>query len=140
MMRGPSLKRPLIVYPLIVHLATLLISVLILMVGALRIDSGGPYADERVIPVIAAAIERDQTGALVVRPTEALEGLQTEAPGLWFLAEDEDGHSVGFGASRRPMKGCAGGWWICPSRSCATSRRPIDSPRSCAARRPRSAR
>lgn len=108
MMRGPSLKRPLIVYPLIVHLATLLISVLILMVGALRIDSGGPYADEQVIPVIAAAIERDQTGALVVRPTEALEALQTEAPGLWFLAEDEDGHSVGFGAVPEAYEGLRG--------------------------------
>ncbi|TNC03798.1 HAMP domain-containing histidine kinase [Paracoccus marcusii] len=108
MMRGPSLKRPLIVYPLIVHLATLLISVLILIAGALRIDSGGPYADERVVPVIAAAIERDQAGALVVRPTEALEALQAEAPGLWFLAEDEDGHSVSFGVVPEAYDGLRG--------------------------------
>ncbi|CAM3219555.1 HAMP domain-containing sensor histidine kinase [Paracoccus nototheniae] len=97
-MRGPSLKRPLIVYPLIVHLVTLLVSVLILIGGALRIDSGGPYADEKITPVIAAAIDRDPAGGLVIRQTEALSALQTEAPQLWFLVEDDAGNSVDFGA------------------------------------------
>ena len=96
-MRSPSLRRPLILYPLIVHLATLLVSVMILIAGALRIDSGGPYADEKITPIIAAAIERDPAGGLVVRPTEALKALQAEAPGLWFLAEDDQGDSLSFG-------------------------------------------
>jgi two-component system sensor histidine kinase TctE len=98
MMRSASLKRPLIVYPLIAHLTTLLVSVLILIGGALRIDSGGPYADEQIAPVIAAAIQRDATGRLIIRRTEALSDLQAEAPQLWFLVEDDAGNSVSFGA------------------------------------------
>jgi signal transduction histidine kinase len=97
-MRSPSLRRPLIVFPLIAHLVTLLASVLILMAAALRIDSGGPFADEQIIPVIAAAIERDPAGGLVVRRTEALSELQAEALQLWFLVEDDSGNSVSFGA------------------------------------------
>ncbi|WP_246055069.1 sensor histidine kinase [Paracoccus gahaiensis] len=96
-MRGPSLKRPLIVYPLVVHLLTLLVSVLILIAGALRIDSGGPYTDERIVPIIAAAIDRDPSGALVIRPTDDLSTLQAETPNLWFMVEDDAGNGVTFG-------------------------------------------
>lgn len=56
--RTPSLKRPLIVYPLAFHLATLMVSFVILLAVTIRIDSGGPYADEQITPVIARAITR----------------------------------------------------------------------------------
>ncbi|WP_411839025.1 sensor histidine kinase [Paracoccus sp. ME4] len=96
-MRAPSLKRPLIVYPLIVHLVTLLVSVLILIAGALRLDSGGPYADEKITPVIAAAVARDPDGALRLRETPALDALRAEAPELWFMVEDEAGRGLRHG-------------------------------------------
>lgn len=97
MTRGPSLKRPLIVYPLVVQLVALLISVSVLIAVALRIDSGGPYTDERIVAVIAGAIDRDAEGNLVTRQTDGLSRLQATEPGLWFMAEDDAGHAVTFG-------------------------------------------
>jgi hypothetical protein len=59
---SPSLKRPLIVYPLAFHFVTLLASFAILIAVAIRVDSGGLYTDERIIPIIAQAVERDAAG------------------------------------------------------------------------------
>ncbi|PWK59674.1 sensor histidine kinase [Roseicyclus mahoneyensis] len=97
MTRSPSLKRPLIVYPLVFHFVTLLVSFSILIAVALRIDSGGPYTDERIIPIIADAVERDAAGGLSVVMTWDLADLRTEAPDLWFVAEDDQGERVVFG-------------------------------------------
>lgn len=97
MTRSPSLKRPLIVYPLVFHFLTLLASFAILIAVALRIDSGGPYTDERIIPIIADAVERDAAGGLSLVMTPELADLRTEAPDLWFVAEDDGGASVVFG-------------------------------------------
>lgn len=97
MKKQPSLKRPLIVYPLAFHLLTLLASFAVLVSVAIRIDSGGPYADEQIIPVVARAVERDASGQLAVVVTPELAELRAAAPDLWFVAEDDYGRSVTFG-------------------------------------------
>lgn len=97
MKKAPSLKRPLIIYPLVFHLATLMVSFAILLAVAIRIDSGGPYADEQIIPVIAQAIVRQDDGQLALRVTPELEELRATSPDLWFVAEDDAGSSVTFG-------------------------------------------
>ncbi|WRH64486.1 MAG: HAMP domain-containing sensor histidine kinase [Fuscovulum sp.] len=96
-MMSPSLKRPLIIYPLIFHFVTLLASFAILIAVAIRIDSGGPYTDERIVPVMAQAVQRDATGHLSVVMTPELADLSANAPDLWFVAEDDTGASVVFG-------------------------------------------
>lgn len=95
--RPPSLKWPLIVQPLLLQFAILCISFPVIVALALRADSGGPYTDERITPVIAAALVRGADGGLAVRVTEQLAALRAESPNLWFVAEDEDGHRVSFG-------------------------------------------
>ncbi|MDL5364821.1 HAMP domain-containing sensor histidine kinase [Xanthomonas sp. NCPPB 2654] len=95
---SPSLKRPLIVKPLIFQLATLLIACTFFMTLALRMDSGGLYTDEAITPVIARAIVRDQNGSLSVRETPELAELREKSPDLWFVAEDDSGRSVAFGS------------------------------------------
>jgi len=94
---SPSLKRPLIVYPLVFHFVTLLASFAILIAVALRVDSGGPYTDERIIPIIAQAVARDAAGGLSIVMTPDLADLRIDAPDLWFVAEDDEGESVAFG-------------------------------------------
>ncbi|AOG01699.1 HAMP domain protein [Blastomonas sp. RAC04] len=97
MTRPSSLRRPLIIYPLAVNFAILTISFAIIIAIAIRFDSGGPYTDEQIIPVIARAIERDENGQLTVEMTPELAQLRAETPQLWFLAEDDTGRSVSFG-------------------------------------------
>lgn len=97
MTRPSSLRRPLIIYPLAVNFAILAISFAIIIAIAIRFDSGGPYTDEQIIPVIASAIERDENGQLSVAMTPDLARLRDETPQLWFLAEDDTGRSVSFG-------------------------------------------
>lgn len=95
--RPPSLKRPLIVQPLLFQFAILFISFPLLVALALRADSGGPYTDERITPVIAAAVVRADDGGLAVRMTRELAALRAETPTLWFMAEDDAGRRVSFG-------------------------------------------
>lgn len=95
--RPPSLKWPLIVQPLLLQFAILCISFPVIVALALRADSGGPYTDERITPVIAAAIVRNADGGLKVRMTEQLAALRAETPAMWFVAEDDNGRRVGFG-------------------------------------------
>ncbi|WP_137172607.1 HAMP domain-containing sensor histidine kinase [Massilia sp. HP4] len=95
--RPPSLKRPLIVQPLLFQLAILVVSFPIIVALALRADSGGAYTDERITPVIAAAIVRADDGGLAVRMTQELAALRAETPAMWFVAEDDDGRRVSFG-------------------------------------------
>jgi len=98
MSASPSLKRPLIIYPLVVHLGTLIVSFAILLAVAVRFDSGGPYADEGITRIIARAIARAPDGSLVVDVTPELLRLQSETPGLWFVVEDDEGQSVSVGS------------------------------------------
>ncbi|RWY79097.1 HAMP domain-containing histidine kinase [Rhizobium leguminosarum] len=99
MKRGsPSLKRPLIVKPLIFQLATLLIACTFFMALALRMDSGGLYTDEAITPVIARAIVRGEDGNLSIRETPELAELREKSPDLWFVAEDDAGRNVTAGA------------------------------------------
>lgn len=97
MRKTTSLKRPLIVQPLILQFAILFISVPIIVALAVRADSGGPYTSEAITPVIARAIGRNGEGGLEVRMTPELAELRSETPSLWFVAEDDAGRSVTFG-------------------------------------------
>ncbi|MET1755753.1 HAMP domain-containing sensor histidine kinase [Novosphingobium sp. RD2P27] len=97
MTKHPSLKRPLIVLPLAFHFVTLLISFGILLAVALRVDSGGPYVDEQITPIIARAIIRQHDGRLAVQMTPGLAELRATTSDLWFVAEDDAGRSVSFG-------------------------------------------
>ncbi len=95
--KPPSLKRPLILLPLLFQFATLFISFLIIVSLAMRMDSGGLYTDETITRDIARAIVRNDDGRLAVRMTPELAELRSESPDLWFVAEDESGRSVTFG-------------------------------------------
>jgi two-component system sensor histidine kinase TctE len=95
--KHPSLKRPLIVYPLLFHFGTLVASFAVLLAVALRVDSGGPYTDEQITPVIARAVARKTDGNLTIRMTPELVELRKETNGFWFFAEDDEGRSVSFG-------------------------------------------
>lgn len=97
MTRQPSLKRPLIVYPLVLHFVILLVSFLVIVSIAIRIDSGGPYADEQVVAAIARSIARDTSGDLSVIMTAELSAMYDRAPDMWFVVEDDAGESVTFG-------------------------------------------
>jgi two-component system, OmpR family, sensor histidine kinase TctE len=98
MKKPPSLRRPLIIYPLAVNFAILIVSFAIIIAIAIRFDSGGPYTDEQIIPVIAGAIKRDETGQLSVEMTPELADLRAETPQLWFVVQDDFGRSVSFGS------------------------------------------
>lgn len=108
MKNPPSLRRPLIIYPLAVNFAILIVSFAIIIAVAIRFDSGGPYADERIIPVIAGAIKRGEGGQLSVEMTPELAELRAETPQLWFVAQDDLGHSVSFGAVPQHYASLAG--------------------------------
>lgn len=98
MSRKPrSLKRPLIVQPLIFQFAILFASFWIALAFATRMDSGGLYTDETITPIIAHAIVRQGDGRLAIRMTHELTKLRSESPDLWFLAEDDTGRSIIFG-------------------------------------------
>lgn len=95
--RPPSLKWPLIVQPLLLQFAVLFISFLSLIALATRVDSGGPYTDESITPVIASAVVRGADGELALRMTPALAALRDETPELWFVAVDDAGRRVSLG-------------------------------------------
>lgn len=97
MKKPSSLRRPLILYPLAVNFTILIVSFVIIIAVAIRFDSGGPYTDERIIPVIAGAIKRDDTGQLSVAMTPEFAELRSQTPQLWFVVEDDTGRSVSFG-------------------------------------------
>lgn len=109
MKRPSSLKRPLVVFPLLFHFATLLITIALLLAVALRVDSGGAYTDEKMIAVVARAIVRHGDGRLAVRMTPELAALRAETPDLWFAAEDDAGRSVSFGLIPRHYQSLIGG-------------------------------
>lgn len=98
MRRPPSLKRPLIIYPLIVQLAMLLVSFAVIIAVAVRLDSGGPFADEQVTRIIANGVVRNADGQLAIVDTPELAELRRTTPDLWFIAEDDVGQSVSYGS------------------------------------------
>lgn len=98
MRKSRSLRRPLIIYPLAVNFAILIVSFAIIIAVAIRLDSGGPYTGEQIIPVIADAIKRDEAGQLSVEMTPELANLRAATPQLWFVAEDDAGRHVSFGS------------------------------------------
>ncbi|MDH0169901.1 HAMP domain-containing histidine kinase [Stenotrophomonas sp. GD04145] len=95
--RQPSLKWPLIIKPLILHLLALLIAFFTLLMVLVRMDSGGYYTLQTFAPIAANAVHRDNQGRLYVQRTHELDELLKVAPGAWFVAEDEQGQTVSFG-------------------------------------------
>ena len=95
--RAPSLKRRLIVQPMLFQFITLFATFAVILALTIRLDSGGPYTDERITPVIAKAIVRTSDGGLAVRMTPELRALRTNNADFWFVAEDNAGRSVAFG-------------------------------------------
>jgi two-component system, OmpR family, sensor histidine kinase TctE len=95
--RVPSLKRRLIFQPLVFQFVAFFVSTAVVLSLIIRLDSGGPYTDERITPIIADAIVRGNDGRLAVRMTPELRELQANTHDLWFVAEDDSGRSVSFG-------------------------------------------
>lgn len=92
-----SLKRTLIVLPLLFQLVTLLVCFIVLLAFALRMDSGGSYTDESITQVIARAMTRNSDGSIAMHMTPELVKLKADTPTLWFAAEDDAGRRVEFG-------------------------------------------
>ncbi len=97
MRKSSSLKRPLIVFPLVVHFAMLLVAFSVIIAVALRLDSGGPYTEEKITAIIARAVVRQADGSLTIRDTPELAAVRAETRGLWFVAEDDTGRSISGG-------------------------------------------
>lgn len=95
--RQPSLKRPLIVQPLIFQFFILFVSFIVLLALLMRIDSGGHYTEETVAATVAQAVVRQRDGTLAVRRTPELAALRIVNPSLWFVAEDDRGRRVVVG-------------------------------------------
>lgn len=95
--RQPSLKRRLIVQPLILQFVILFASFAVLLGMLLRIDSGGHYTEETLSPVVAQAVARAPDGSLSVRMTPELRALRTQNPSTWFVVEDQQGRWISFG-------------------------------------------
>jgi len=95
--RQPSLKRPLIVQPLILQFVTLAIFCSALAALILHADGGGVVADQALAGVVAKAVVREDDGRLAVRMTPALAKVRQDAPTLWFVARDDNGRQVSFG-------------------------------------------
>lgn len=93
----PSLKRRLIVQPLVINLITLLLSFIVLIAIGARMDAGGLYTDEKITDVIAKALVRTNDGGLAITETPDLAELRAAAPDLWFVAKDDAGHKVSSG-------------------------------------------
>jgi signal transduction histidine kinase len=106
--RYRSLKRPLIVFPLLFNLLMLLVAFTVLISVAVRVDSGGPYADEQITRVIAAAVVRHDDGSLTIRQTPQLAALRAETADLWFVVEDDAGRGVSLGQVPEPSRAFAG--------------------------------
>lgn len=95
--RQPSLKRPLVILPLLFQVLTLFVSFIVFVAVAVRLDSGGPFADEQVVSVVAQAVVRQTDGSLAVRMTEDLAALRADVANFWFVAEDDEGRGVTMG-------------------------------------------
>lgn len=106
--RPPSLKRPLIIQPLIVQGVVLFASFMVLVALLIRADSGGHYTEQTLSTVVAEAVVRRRDGSLVVRSTPELRALQAANPSTWFVAEDAQGRSVSFGEVPLPYRPLTG--------------------------------
>jgi signal transduction histidine kinase len=80
--------------------AALLVMLAVVVIGALW-GSGlslVPRDEDNVIDIVQRAVARDDSGGLILRPTEDLAQLRTDVPDLWFLVRDRQGHSLSQGA------------------------------------------
>jgi two-component system, OmpR family, sensor histidine kinase TctE len=99
--RNPSLKRPLIVQPLIFQFFVLVASFAAILAVLLRLDSGGRFTDQTLATTVAEAVVRRPDGSLAVRRTPALVEVYRQNPSMWFVAEDEHGRQARFGTVPR---------------------------------------
>jgi signal transduction histidine kinase len=72
----------------------LIICTAIMFAIAMRVDSGGTYADERITGVIADAVRVGSSGSLHIVDTPQMVELRSSSRGLWFAAVDEQGRSL----------------------------------------------
>lgn len=98
-----SLKRPLIVQPLLLSFVILITTFSLIVVLLLQAAGDGPVADETVAVAAARAVVRTSGGELAVGMTPELSKLKAETPDLWFVAEDSAGRSVSFGPVPQPF-------------------------------------
>lgn len=96
-MRQPSLMRPLITQFLISQFIALLVCFLVMIALLIRVDSGGPFTDQRVSGVVARSIVRTSDGELKLLPSEEFNDFEREVPGLWFVAADANGRILSHG-------------------------------------------
>lgn len=109
MSRKPrSLKRSLILQPLLFQFVTVFLLFSIVLIFATRMNNGAVFVDDIIPGVIAGAIERAEAGRLMVRNTPELAKLRADAPGLWFIAEDNIGRTVTYGRVPREYANFAG--------------------------------
>ena len=95
--RPPSLKRALIVKPMLIQFATLTMMLSVILLVFMRMSSNVAYTEETITGVIAQSIVRHADGRMTLRPTPELAQLRAETPDLWFVAEDDRGRNVTLG-------------------------------------------
>jgi two-component system, OmpR family, sensor histidine kinase TctE len=95
--RQRTLKRPLIVQPLLVQLFTLVVSFMVLLALLVRLDSGGEYTNQTITKIAANAIVRDSGGGLAVQMTPELQEVRDKSKNLWFVAVDDTGRRITYG-------------------------------------------
>lgn len=103
-----SLKRSLILQPLLFQFVTVFIIFAIGLIALTQMNSGAVFTDGAISGVIARSIQRTKDGRLTVRNTPQLARLRAEAPDLWFLAEDSVGRNVSYGQVPREFANFAG--------------------------------
>jgi signal transduction histidine kinase len=67
-------------------------------------STGTRVLDPRDADVIIASVVRAADGTLAIDETSELRDLRRQAPGLWFLVQDENGQSVGEGTVPEPFR------------------------------------
>lgn len=96
--RQRSLKRPLIVQPLLLNLAILSVSFSVILALLLQFSVGGSVMDDTAATAAVRAVVRQNDGNLAVRMTPELATVRADTPGFWFMAADEAGHSISYGS------------------------------------------
>ena len=75
--RPPSLKRALIVKPMLIQFATLTMMLSVILLVFMRMSSNVAYTEETITGVIAQSIVRHADGRMTLRPTPELARLAT---------------------------------------------------------------
>ncbi|APG11695.1 two-component sensor histidine kinase [Bradyrhizobium japonicum] len=90
--------------------AALFVALVVVIIGALCATGFVLVQrdEDRVIDVVQSALARDAAGGLTLRPTAELKALREEAPDLWLLVRDRQGHSLSEGPVPAEFAGIGG--------------------------------